>query len=171
MGTALLASSVCWMGALSETRGCLSRAGVLPHPPPDVYTRKGGWCFCLPSESLSLVAISSFQTQSSPYLRSRSEAWGELLVEQPLQGLQGWEGPDDFPGSGESRLISRNRNQKHSKQHRPELSTGHTPVANPRALPSMTCPGKDHWSNQPGPPTHPSDFHQTGAEQNPPCTR
>lgn len=164
MGTALLASSVCWMGALSETKAAFPRQGFYPTPHP-MFTQKR-WVVLLSAFRVPLPggAISSFQTQSSPYLRSRSEAWGELLVEQPLQGLQGWEGPDDFSGSGESRLSSRNRNQKHSKQHRPELSTGHTPGANPRALPSMTCPGKDHWSNQPGPPTHPSDFHQTGAE-------
>lgn len=49
-----------------------------------------------PSPSLS---NSSCQPRNL-YLRPWTEARGELLVKQPLQRLEGGQGPDDFSGDG-----------------------------------------------------------------------
>lgn len=99
-GNVLLGRGWIWRGAGS----------ILGMPLPAPCSQGGAGAPFWTPETLAIrlpppppgVSISSFQPRSV-YLRPWTEARGEWLVKQPLQRLQGGEGPDDFTGRrGES---------------------------------------------------------------------
>lgn len=96
-----------------------------------------------PSPSLS---NSSCQPRNL-YLRPWTEARGELLVKQPLQRLQGGQGPDDFSGGRRTRRRSEISEDLTEASQVPSGAPGpHTAPPKPPQTSPQAC---QHWSAPP----------------------